>query len=67
MQFSGVNVQVVSGAGETNAAVNGEGNLVIGYDENPGKHEQSGSDKAGSLPKRFETRIGKPKRPHGAV
>jgi hypothetical protein len=38
IQFSGVNVQVVSG---TNAAVNGEGNLVIGYDENPGS--QTGS------------------------
>jgi hypothetical protein len=36
IQFSGVNVQVVSGVGKTNAAVNGEGNLVIGYDENPG-------------------------------
>jgi hypothetical protein len=43
IQFSGVNVQVVSGAGKTNAAVNGEGNLVIGYDENVGKHEQTGS------------------------
>jgi trimeric autotransporter adhesin len=36
IQFTGVNVQVVSGAGKTNAAVNGEGNLVIGYDENTG-------------------------------
>jgi hypothetical protein len=44
IQFSGVNVQVVSGAGKTNAAVNGEGNLVIGYDENKeGKHTQTGS------------------------
>jgi hypothetical protein len=41
VQFSGVNVQVVSGAGKTNAAVNGEGNLVIGYDETPGT--QTGS------------------------
>jgi hypothetical protein len=41
--FSGVNVQVVSGAGKTNAAVNGLGNLVIGYDENEGKHSQTGS------------------------
>lgn len=41
--FSGVNVQVVSGAGKTNAAVNGLGNLVIGYDENEGKHAQTGS------------------------
>jgi hypothetical protein len=43
IQFSGVNVQVVSGADKTSAAVNGEGNLVVGYDENPGKHEQTGS------------------------
>jgi hypothetical protein len=43
IQFSGVNVQVVSGAGKTNAAVNGAGNLVIGYDENPGGRAQTGS------------------------
>jgi trimeric autotransporter adhesin len=43
IQFSGVNIQIVSGAGKTSAAVNGEGNLVIGYDENGGKHEQTGS------------------------
>src|SRR5207248_1937662 len=32
IQFSGVNVQVVNGEGKT-ATTNGEGNLVIGYDE----------------------------------
>jgi hypothetical protein len=42
IQFTGVNVQVVNGEGAT-SAVNGEGNLVIGYDENAGKHEQTGS------------------------
>jgi hypothetical protein len=42
IQFSGVNVQVVNGEGKT-ASANGEGNLVIGYDENEGKHEQAGS------------------------
>ncbi len=42
IQFSGVNVQIVNGEGKT-ASVNGDGNLVIGYDENPGKHEQTGS------------------------
>ncbi len=41
IQFSGVNVQIVSGAGKTNATVNGEGNLVIGYDESGGT--QTGS------------------------
>jgi hypothetical protein len=43
IQFSGVNVQIVNGEGNTQSA-NGEGNLVIGYDENnDGKHEQTGS------------------------
>jgi hypothetical protein len=43
LQFSGVNVQIVSGSGSTSGAINGEGNLVIGYDENPGSHAQTGS------------------------
>jgi hypothetical protein len=43
IQFSAVNVQVVSGSGKTNALPNGLGNLVIGYDENAGGHEQTGS------------------------
>src|SRR5947209_3374201 len=34
VQFSTVNVQVVSGLGATPGA-NGEGNLVVGYAENP--------------------------------
>ncbi len=41
IQFSGVNVQVLNGEGKTES-VNGEGNLVIGYDENTGR-TQSGS------------------------
>lgn len=44
VQFSGVNVQVVSGAGKTNAPVNGEGNLVLGYDEHTSEQEQTGSN-----------------------
>jgi hypothetical protein len=40
IQFSGVNVQVVNGERRTETT-NGEGNLVIGYDENPGT--QTGS------------------------
>ena len=40
IEISGVNVQIVNGEGET-ATDNGEGNLVIGYDEEPGA--QSGS------------------------
>ena len=35
IQVSGANLQVVNGEGKT-ASANGEGNLVIGYDENPG-------------------------------
>jgi hypothetical protein len=35
VQFSGVNVQIVNGLGKTET-INGEGNLVIGYDEGPG-------------------------------
>lgn len=41
IQFSGVNVQVVNGEGKT-ASINGEGNLVIGYDEDSGKGRGSG-------------------------
>jgi hypothetical protein len=36
VQFSGANVQVLSGTGNTNGTPNGEGNLVVGYDEEPG-------------------------------
>jgi hypothetical protein len=41
VRFTAVNVQVVSGSGSTAGAVNGRGNLVIGYDEAP--NSQSGS------------------------
>ncbi len=40
IQFSGVNVQIVNGEGNT-ATTNGAGNLVIGYDEEP--YAQTGS------------------------
>src|SRR5919204_3281661 len=43
VQFAAVNVQIVSGSGATDAAVNGKGNLVIGYDENPASRPQTGS------------------------
>ena len=33
LQFSGINVQVVSGSGTTAGAVNGKGNLIVGYNE----------------------------------
>ena len=44
VQFSAVNVQIVSGAGSTNAAVNGEGNLVVGYAENASAFPRTGSN-----------------------
>ncbi len=44
VRFSGVNVQVVSGSGSTSGAVNGEGNLIVGYAEDPGTLAQSGSN-----------------------
>jgi hypothetical protein len=40
VEFSAVNVQIVSGAGTT-ASVNAKGNLVVGYNETPGT--QTGS------------------------
>lgn len=36
VEFSGVNVQVVSGSGSTDGAINGRGNLIVGHDEGPG-------------------------------
>jgi len=34
VRFTGVNVQVVDGSGDTGGAVNGKGNLIVGYNEN---------------------------------
>ena len=39
--FSGMNLQLESGSGATDGLVNGLGNLIIGYNENPGS--QTGS------------------------
>jgi hypothetical protein len=44
IQFSGVNVQVVSGSGTTNGTLNGEGNLVVGYAENISNRTRTGSN-----------------------
>jgi trimeric autotransporter adhesin len=44
VQFSGVNVQVISGTGSTSGAVNGEGNLVVGYAENTSGRTRTGSN-----------------------
>jgi hypothetical protein len=44
VQFSAVNLQVVSGSGSTSGTVNGEGNLVVGYAENANGHAQTGSN-----------------------
>lgn len=43
MRFSGMNLQLVSGSGSTSGRVNGLGNLIIGYDENPHHNPQNGS------------------------
>lgn len=42
IQFTGVNVQILSGAGSESAGPNGEGNLVVGYDAS--LREQTGSN-----------------------
>lgn len=43
IQFAGVNIQIVSGSGATSSAVNGVGNLIIGYSENTGNWPRTGS------------------------
>jgi hypothetical protein len=35
IEISGANVQIVDGAGSETAATNGEGNLIVGYQEGP--------------------------------
>jgi len=42
VQFSGVNVQIVNGTG-SETTLNGEGNLVIGYNQGAGPPQQTGS------------------------
>jgi hypothetical protein len=48
IRFSGVNVQVLSGAGEEKA-LNGKGNLIVGYDEEPGAQGGSNNLVIGSI------------------
>ena len=43
-EFSRVNVQIVSGSGSTSGAVNGRGNLVVGYAENAKGYARTGSN-----------------------
>jgi hypothetical protein len=43
VRFIGANVYVQSGTGSTDGTVNGLGNLIVGYDENLGDNEKSGS------------------------
>jgi trimeric autotransporter adhesin len=42
LQLSGINLQVVSGTGATDGAVNGRGNLIVGYNEDDGR-DRTGS------------------------
>jgi hypothetical protein len=44
LKISGANLQIVSGSGATDGTLNGEGNLIIGYDENCCGLDQSGSN-----------------------
>lgn len=44
VQFSTVNVQVVSGSGSTAGTANGEGNLIVGYAEHPSNLARTGSN-----------------------
>jgi hypothetical protein len=44
VEFSSVNVQVVSGSGSTSATPNGEGNVIVGYAENTKSFSQTGSN-----------------------
>lgn len=43
LQLSGVNLQIVSGSGATDGSTNGTGNLIIGYNEDTGAHDRTGS------------------------
>jgi len=43
LTFSGMNVQVVDGSGDTFGAVNGLGNLILGYNENTVSALRTGS------------------------
>jgi hypothetical protein len=43
LTFSGMNVRVVDGSGTTEGAVNGLGNLIVGYNENPIAATRTGS------------------------
>jgi hypothetical protein len=42
LRFSGMNIQIVDGAG-TQSAVNGKGNLIVGYDDNTFSLPRTGS------------------------
>src|SRR5207237_2276270 len=44
VKFWGVIVLVVAGSGATNGTLNGEGNLVVGYAENPSSRARTGSN-----------------------
>lgn len=48
VRFSGVNVQIVSGTGSTNATPNGTGNLILGYNERRGSPDDAADNRTGS-------------------
>jgi hypothetical protein len=43
LQFTGINVQIVSGSGSTEGAVNGKGNLIVGYNKGTFGQTRTGS------------------------
>jgi hypothetical protein len=43
LQLSGINVQIVSGSGATDGAVNGRGNLIVGYNAASSGQTRTGS------------------------
>jgi hypothetical protein len=43
LTFSGMNVQVVDGSGDTDGTINGLGNLIVGYNENNFSATRTGS------------------------
>lgn len=42
-RFTGTNVQLLSGSGSTSGAINGLGNLIVGYNENQNGYSRTGS------------------------
>ncbi len=44
LQFTGINVQILSGSGATDGALNGKGNLIVGYNKSTRGQSRTGSN-----------------------